>query len=81
MHRRLLFQKMPMSAGLSAQLRFYRSRCPDPSPDPPSQQNTSMGQSDSNCLLRDMEAPKRLVHLLCSGVGQKEEEQQEEKLL
>lgn len=44
-------------------------------------QNTSTGQSGSNCLLRDIKAPKVLVHLLCSGAGQKEEEQQEEKRL
>ncbi|RCU34651.1 hypothetical protein DVA81_19150, partial [Acinetobacter baumannii] len=53
-------------------------------PDPSScwsLQNTSIGQSGSNCLLRDIKAPQRLVHLLCSGVGQKEEQQPEEKLL
>lgn len=44
-------------------------------------QNTSIGQSGSNCLLRDIKAPKLLVHLLCSGAGQKQEQQREEKLL
>lgn len=89
MDHRLLFQwpqEMPISPGLSVFISptaclshtlsgsvHWSSCC--------SLQNTSIGQSGSNCLLRDIKAPKRLVHLLCSGIGQKEEEQQEEKLL
>lgn len=80
MNHRLLFQwpqKMPISPSLSvfisSALHVYRSHCLDPSTDPlvvvykiPAQD-----QSGSKCLLRDIKAPKRLVHLLCSGVGQK----------